>query len=124
MILSIALFLASLGDGHEERAAAWAKKAKPIATCADEAACRVKWARAVDWVKSNSRFTSTVDQPNLYATSGAIAYNTDLSYVLVMRPAKSGGFEIAARAWCGNFISCMPKPKTVLAELATATNAD
>lgn len=99
------------------QAEAWARKAEPVATCASEAECDEKWARGVAWIKSNTRFQMWVDRPDLLATYGAIYANTDLSFVLVRRKLQDGTTEIAARAWCGNVITCKPKPKNAIAAL-------
>jgi|GEM_PF-6338141 len=99
------------------RAEGWAEKAEPIATCASAVECEEKWKRASDWIRKNTRFQIAVDKPDLLATYGAIYANPDLSYVLVKRPKPDGTTDIAARAWCGNVISCKPKPKNAIAAL-------
>lgn len=99
------------------RAEGWAEKAEPISSCASDAECDDKWKRASDWIRRNTRFQIAVDKPDLLATYGAIYANTDLSYVLVKRKGQNGQTEIAARAWCGNVISCKPKPKNAIAAL-------
>ena len=112
--------LLTVGADDAARAQGWAKKAKPIATCTTAAECDAKWAKAKAWVQANSRFQIAVDQPNLLATHQPIYANTDLSFVVERRIRPAGGFEIAARAWCGNTITCKPKPKVALADLAQA----
>jgi len=103
------------------RAEEWARKAKPIATCSATEECDEKWRRASDWVRANTQFQFAVDRPDLLATYGAIYANTDLSFVLARRKRADGTTEIVARAWCGNVVSCNPKPKTAIAALTKAT---
>jgi len=112
------IFLAmAMQPNDAVRAEEWAKKAQPITTCASAADCDEKWKRASDWIRKNTRFQFAVDRPDLLATYGAIYANTDLSFVLARRQRADGATEIAARAWCGNVISCNPKPKTAMAAL-------
>lgn len=119
-MLLIALLFSAAADEAVARAQDWAKKAKPIAECASDEDCAAKWQRATDWVRKSSRFQVAVDQPNLFATYGAVYANTDLSFVLEKRARPAGGYEIAARAWCGNVLTCKPKPKAAIAELQSA----
>lgn len=122
MITTLLLAAAQVED-PAIRVRQWAAKAKPIATCRTEDECDRKWAAATTWIRDHSRFSVSVDVPTLFATQGAIYANTDASYVLQRRPVAGGGFSIAARAWCGNVISCAPKPKTLIAELTRAIAA-
>lgn len=114
----ITIFLAmALQADAAAQAEGWAKKAKTIARCSSTVECDEKWKRASQWVRANTRFQFAVDRDDMLATYGAIYANTDLSFVLVKRSTPGGGTEIAARAWCGNVITCKPKPAAAIEAL-------
>jgi len=118
MLILIFAGLLAQADDNAIQAESWARKAKPIAECATALECDEKWKRAVEWIRNHSRFQIAVDRPNLFATYGAVYANVDLSFVIERRSMKDGRFQIAGRAWCGNVITCKPKPKDAVAALA------
>lgn len=121
-MMLLVLALVAQADDAAIRAEGWARKAKPVAVCSTTVDCDEKWKRGTDWIRSNSRFQIAVDKSDLFATFGAVYANTDLSFVLTRRVRSDGKTEIAARAWCGNVITCKPKPKDAMASLARVLN--
>lgn len=123
MLLTI-LILAFQADAVAIDAGGWAKKAKPIVICDDGADCDVKWGRGAAWIREHSKFQIAVDKPAILATYGPVYANVDLSYVLTKRLRKDGKFDISARAWCGNVITCRPKSKDAILSLSRAIEAN
>lgn len=115
----IALWLAAAvpSEAAAMYAQQWARKAVPIASCTSTEECDVKWAKARAWIAENTIFKVVVDEPALFSTPGPIYASTDLSFVMVRSRSQDGHDEIRVRAWCGNVISCMPKPRTALERL-------
>lgn len=119
-MLIMLMALAAQDSAAVARAEDWAKKAKPVAACSSPEDCDAKWKRASEWVRANSRFQIAVDRPDLLATYGAVYANTDLSFVIARRSEAGGATQIVARAWCGNVLTCHPKPKAAMSELSQA----
>lgn len=120
MLTFIVAMLASPTDDAVRWAEKWSKKAETFSACADENDCAAKWSKARKWVIENSRFSIRVDQPDLLSTSGAIYANTDLSFTLSKTGNSRDGYKLNAYIWCGNIITCSPKPKSALRALAAA----
>jgi hypothetical protein len=121
--MMVGLAAAATDESVAVQAAKWAKKATPVAVCTTADECDKKWAKARDWIRDASRFKIAVDERNLLSTPGAIYANTDLSFTMTKVERSDGRFELRVRAWCGNVISCSPKPadaverlKVILAE--------
>jgi hypothetical protein len=88
-------------------------KATPIARCTVGVDCDAKWKRARKWVLNNSRFTLVLDTDQAILTHPAIYANTDASYAVVLDPPENGIRAIRFRAWCGNWVACIPSPQSL-----------
>jgi hypothetical protein len=121
--LIAAAALTSLAPDEAAQVERWAKKAKPFATCQTESDCGEKWARAAQWIRDNTRFKILVDQPGLLSTPGAIYANTDLSFTLTLTKGGGGTSSLNVFAWCGNVITCSPKPKSAVDQLRRVVEA-
>ena len=115
--LIAAATLASLDPATAKQVINWSRKAKPFTSCTIGPDCAVKWEAAKNWVRENTRFKIIVDEPGLFSTPGAIYANTDLSFTLTWQELGDGQSELKIYAWCGNVISCIPKPKTAVEQL-------
>lgn len=102
------------------RARDWARKAEVVASCKSDNECAEKWKAAGSWIQTNSRFQIAVNQPDILATYPPVYADTGLSFVIEKRAHPAGGFDIAARAWCGNVFKCNPKPKRAIEDLRSA----
>ncbi len=119
MLLSIFLLIAG-SDEAVARARERSLKAEPVATCSVEHECSEKWLRAKEWVRSHSQFQIEVEEPDLLATYPPVYANTGLAFVITKRKSEDGRYDIAARAWCGNVLTCKPKPRKAIIELRAA----
>lgn len=110
ILLSAALGQAGVSDDWIRRAT---ERARPVATCEVGPDCDAKFARSREWVQANTRFAIARETDSLIVTYGAVYANTDPSLLVVFDPPENGVRAVRFRAWCGNFISCMPSPRSL-----------
>lgn len=92
--------------------------ATPV-TCADEADCRLKWARAVAWVAENSAFKIQIANDTLIQTFGPSGYIHGTAFIVTRMPAASGEvFDL--RPMCESQPYCGLSPRDYKAKFAVA----
>lgn len=119
MILMITALASVVSDGWVAKAT---KKAEAVANCTVGPDCEAKWIRARRWIAENSRFTLVRDTDDLLLTHGALYADTNVSIVVVLGSDRDGVRAIKFRAWCGNFITCHPSPKSLKTLFTQAMN--
>src|SRR5579871_4902653 len=82
-----------------------AAASQPV-TCSNEADCRAKWSRALDWVLQNSSWRIQTQTDLLIETYPGDQYTPLLSYSISRVDGADGTARIEFRAGCQNFLGC------------------